>query len=106
MLATPNSWIKKNFVRLARFEKQVITKEDRLTIVLDYVDIEAKKSKLEKALVGHTLGKKFLYHFFNIDLRHKWGKWGKFQLILLTSDYFMFIFSSIEAYDVVLMIGP
>lgn len=73
MLASPNPWIKKDFIRLAQFVKQAITKLDKFHIVLDSADIEDNKYKLEKALVGHTLGKRLPYRFLNIDLRCKWS---------------------------------
>lgn len=103
--AIHNPWHKKEFVRLAHFDKQAITKKDGLTIALDSTDIDANRSRLEKALAGRTLGKRLPYHFLNIDLKRKWSRWGDFQLILLTEDCFMCIFSSIEAGDAMLMNG-
>lgn len=87
-----NPWKWMEFVKLNSVDRCKALAADGNSINIDANSTNGNTLKLEKALLGKLMGKRFPFHFVGNELKCKWGHVGNIKLILVARDCFISIF--------------
>ncbi|KAL0915896.1 hypothetical protein M5K25_013363 [Dendrobium thyrsiflorum] len=106
----PNAWKKTELFVYTVNRKLAVFEDDGISVTLNMSSLHENIAKLEKGLVGKLqgklIGKRWSYILLIGLLKWKWSHIGEFQLLMDSHDYFIYLFSNVEARDAILMGGP